>query len=113
VVRIFDIGSHFIVMELVEGRTLREVLREQGRLKPLRAAHLAAQVADGLEAIHETGLVHCDVKPANVFVTPTGIPKLIDFGVAQAASSAHPDADGEVWGSAAYLSPEQAGGPSS
>jgi len=64
-------------MELVEGRSLREVLREQGHLKPARAAHLAAQVADALEAIHSHGLVHCDVKPGNMLITPNGVPKLI------------------------------------
>ncbi len=113
VVRIFDVGSGFIVMELVEGPSLREVLREQGRLRPARAARLAAQVADALEAIHRHGLVHCDVKPGNILITPSGIPKLTDFGVAQAAAGPHPDvADGAVWASAAYLSPEQARGES-
>jgi serine/threonine protein kinase len=113
VVRIFDVGPSFIVMELVDGRSLRDILLEQGRLPPARAGHLAAQIADALEAIHRHGLVHCDVKPRNILVSPSGIPKLIDFGVAQAAAGPQADAaDGAVWASAAYVSPEQARGES-
>jgi serine/threonine-protein kinase len=113
VVRIFDVGSCFIVMELVEGRSLRDVLSEHGRLAPVKAAELAAQVADALEAIHQNGLVHCDVKPGNILITRSGMPKLIDFGVAQAAAGPHAEGNnGEIWASAAYLSPEQARGES-
>ena len=113
VVRVFDVGARFIVMELVEGRSLREVLLEHGRLSPARAAQLATQVADALEAIHQHGLVHCDVKPENILITPSGTPKLIDFGIAQAAMGPSPDvAEGTVRASVAYLSPEQARGES-
>jgi len=70
-------------------------------------------VADALEAIHHHGLVHCDVKPGNILITSSGVPKLIDFGAALAATGPHPDAGDEtVWASAAYLSHEQAHGES-
>jgi serine/threonine-protein kinase len=114
VVRIFDVGQCFIVTELVEGRSLREVLRDHGHLAPVKAAHLTAQVADALEAIHQHGLVHCDVKPGNILITQSGTPKLIDFGIAQASAGLHADgsSDGAIWASAAYLAPEQARGES-
>ena len=111
VVHVFDVGvsdpegQGYIVMELVPGSPLAEILRERGRLPPKEAAELAGQVADALEAIHRHGMVHCDVKPLNIIVTPSGHAKLVDFGIARATA-----ADGENLGSAAYVAPEQARG---
>ncbi len=114
IARIFDAGSvdrhAFIAMELVPGRTLRDLLRERGRLDPTEAARLAAQIADALAAAHRQGIVHCDVKPQNVLVTPDGTAKLVDFGIARATSVTATAPTGEIRGSAAYLAPEQARG---
>jgi serine/threonine-protein kinase len=114
IVQVFDVGEQdglgYIVLELVPGQTLREILQERGALPPEDAAELAAQVADALAATHGQGLVHCDLKPRNIIVTPDGHAKLIDFGVARVLSATRPATLGEVWGSASYVSPEQACG---
>lgn len=111
---IFDAGTDeqtsFIVMELVPGRTLRDLLRERGRLGPAAATALVAQVADALAAAHRQGVVHCDVKPQNILVTPDGAAKLVDFGIARAANATRTLLGGEIHGSAAYLAPEQVRG---
>src|SRR5918999_3644440 len=84
-VAVYDTGSedgtHFIVMEHVPGTTLAEVLRVEGPLGPERAASIAAGVAEALAVAHRAGIVHRDVKPANVMVTPDGGPKLMDLGI--------------------------------
>jgi eukaryotic-like serine/threonine-protein kinase len=99
-------------MEYVPGQSLAELLAGQGRLAPRRAAELAVQVCAGLAAAHAQGLVHRDVKPANVLVDPEGRAKVTDFGIAKAATASTLTATGMVLGTAAYLSPEQArGGP--
>jgi predicted Ser/Thr protein kinase len=103
-----DQGSRFIVMELIEGRSLGEILRADGRLDPGRAAGIAARVADALAAAHAAGIVHRDIKPANVMVTTDGSVKVLDFGIARAMDSTTLTQDAMVVGSAAYMSPEQA-----
>jgi eukaryotic-like serine/threonine-protein kinase len=117
VVSVFDTGSddgiHWIVMEYLEGRTLREVIDEEGPVEPQRAALIARDVAVALATAHEKGLVHRDVKPANIMITPTGETKVMDFGIARAVSSTGDPTltrTGFVMGTAAYLSPEQAEG---
>jgi predicted Ser/Thr protein kinase len=114
VVSVFDTGSdgdtHFIVMEYVEGATLAEVLREGGALAPRRAAEIAEAICTALEAAHERGLVHRDIKPGNVMVTPSGDVKVMDFGIARSAASESFTRPGTVLGTAWYLSPEQARG---
>lgn len=104
-----EAGRGYVVMELVPGRTLRAILQERRTLPPVEAARLAASLADGLEAAHRRGVVHCDVKPQNVVVAPDGTPKLVDFGIARASDSTR-TLSGEVRGSAPYVSPEQARG---
>ena len=121
IVATFDTGVDgtlaFIVMELVDGRTLRDVLVERGPLPPHEATTMAAQVAGALHYAHEAGIVHRDVKPANILLCPDGRVKVADFGIAKAALSAGgtlgdgADFDltgtGMVVGTAKYLSPEQ------
>jgi hypothetical protein len=106
-----DGGTAFIVMELVEGRTLRQVLDEAGPLSPGQAVAVASAVCEGLAVAHAAGLVHRDIKPANIALAG-GEVKLLDFGIARAEGSAGGTRTVGVLGTAAYLSPEQAtGGP--
>jgi serine/threonine-protein kinase len=112
-VTVFDCGveggTPFIVMELVAGRTLRQVLDEAGPLPPGQAVAIAAAVCEGLAAAHATGLVHRDITPANI-VLNGGEVKVLDFGIARADGTRAATAAGTVVGTAAYLSPEQASG---
>jgi beta-lactam-binding protein with PASTA domain/predicted Ser/Thr protein kinase len=103
-----DDGTHFIVMEYVEGRTLRDVIREEGPLLPERAAEIAADVCSALAFAHSHGIVHRDVKPANIMITRQGEVKVTDFGIARAASSETVTQTATVLGTAQYFSPEQA-----
>lgn len=108
VVAVFDEGRDgpdaYMVMEYVRGRTLRDVIAERGALPLREAARLVAQVAAALDAAHAAGVVHCDVKPANVIVDDTGLAKLADFGVARAARG---PAERELIGTARYIAPER------
>src|SRR5215472_1210594 len=112
-VTVFDCGvesgTPYIVMELVAGRTLRQVLDEAGVLPPGQAVAIAAAVCEGLEAAHAAGLVHRDITPANI-VLNGGEVKVLDFGIARADGTHAATAAGTVVGTAAYLSPEQASG---
>jgi tRNA A-37 threonylcarbamoyl transferase component Bud32 len=103
-----DGGRHFIVMELVEGRDLERVLTTEGRLEPDRARRIAGEVCGALGHAHATGLVHRDVKPANVIITPEDDVKVTDFGIARVADDSTMTAAGSMLGTAQYLSPEQA-----
>ena len=105
-------GVPWIVMEHVLGRTLRDVLREEGPLLPVRALEIVADVCSALEVAHDADIVHRDIKPANVMLTPAGEVKVMDFGIARAAagSSQTMTQTANVLGTAAYLSPEQARG---
>jgi eukaryotic-like serine/threonine-protein kinase len=103
-------GTNFIVMEYVEGRTLRDVIRNEGPLMPERAAEIAADVCNALAAAHARGLIHRDVKPGNVMLTPDGTVKVMDFGIARATTSETITQTSAVIGTAQYISPEQAQG---
>jgi serine/threonine-protein kinase len=102
----------YIVMEYVEGRTLRQVLETEGRLLPQRALEITAQVCAALDQAHQAGIVHRDVKPGNVMLTPSGDVKVMDFGIARAVTGAGATMTqtASVNGTANYLSPEQARG---
>jgi len=102
----------YIVMEYVEGRTLRDVLKAEGRLPIQRAMEITAEVCGALDFSHRNGIVHRDIKPANVMITPTGAVKVMDFGIARALSSnaVTVTQTAAVIGTAQYLSPEQARG---
>jgi eukaryotic-like serine/threonine-protein kinase len=114
IVNVYDTGSddstHYIVMELVEGKTLREVIAEDGPLLPERAAEIAEAVAAALGFAHERGIVHRDVKPGNIMITPSGDAKVMDFGIARATAGESLTQTATVLGTATYLSPEQAQG---
>ena len=102
----------YIVMEYVEGQTLRDVLKIEGRLPPRRAMEIVAEVCGALDFSHRNGIVHRDIKPANVMITRAGAVKVMDFGIARAIAdnSATVTQTAAVIGTAQYLSPEQARG---
>ncbi|MDY7102395.1 MAG: Stk1 family PASTA domain-containing Ser/Thr kinase [Actinomycetota bacterium] len=117
IVAVLDRGSHegtyFIVMEYVNGRSLADILRAEGTLHPDRAADIATDVAGALYFAHRNGVVHRDVKPGNILITPTGQVKVTDFGIARALGATNSDdltQTGSVMGTATYFSPEQAQG---
>ncbi|MGH8873823.1 MAG: Stk1 family PASTA domain-containing Ser/Thr kinase, partial [Acidimicrobiia bacterium] len=104
-------GTYFIVMELVNGRSLRDVLRSEGALLPRRSVEIAAEVAAALAVAHRGGLVHRDIKPGNILLAPDGTVKVTDFGIARAwDDSQELTRTGAVIGTATYFSPEQAQG---
>jgi serine/threonine-protein kinase len=106
-----EAGRPFIVMELVDGQTLADELARRKRLPPQEAADIAATVAAALAHAHEAGLVHRDVKPANVLIGAGGEIKIADFGIAAAAGDRTRLTEvGTVLGTASYLAPEQAAG---
>lgn len=112
-VTVFDCGVHgttpYIVMELVTGKTLRQVLDEVGAIPPHDAVGIAAAVCEGLAAAHGAGLVHRDIKPANILLSGPEV-KVLDFGIARLDGIAGGTGTQAVLGTAAYLSPEQASG---
>lgn len=116
VVTVFDLvpegAERWLVMEYVDSRNLSAVIREQGPLTPDIAAPLLAQAASALAAAHEAGVVHRDVKPGNMLVTPTGLVKLGDFGIARTGADVGLTQTGMVTGSPGYLAPEVASGQS-
>lgn len=101
----------WIVMEYVDGESLREILKKHGTPSIDRSAEIVCDVADALQFIHDFGIVHRDIKPGNVMITTDGTVKIADFGIARStADSDHLTRVGSVVGTAAYLSPEQARG---
>lgn len=102
-----DAASPFLVMELIEGGTLRELLRERGPMPPHAAAAVLRPVLSGLAVAHRAGLVHRDVKPENVLISDDGEVKLVDFGLVRALAEAGITSTSVILGTAAYLSPEQ------
>lgn len=103
-------GTYFIVMEYVEGRSLRDLINTDGPIDPGRAADIAAEIASALAFAHRSGVVHRDVKPGNVLLTQTGTVKVTDFGIARAGIGDALTQTGSVMGTATYFSPEQAQG---
>jgi len=102
----------YIVMEYVDGPTLRDVVRERGAMTPRRAVSVIADVCEALEFSHRNGMIHRDVKPANIMLTKAGAVKVVDFGIARALADGDGGSTrtGAVMGTAHYLSPEQARG---
>lgn len=113
-VAIYDQGQDtthpFLVMELVEGGTLRELLRERGPMPPHAVVAVLRPVLGGLGEAHRAGLVHRDIKPENVLISDDGEVKLVDFGLVRATAEAGITSTSVILGTAGYLSPEQVGG---
>jgi predicted ATPase len=124
IITIYELGQegsiHYIAMELVEGKTLRQLLGA-GALPVRKAIELGAQIAEGLAKAHEAGIAHRDLKPENLMVTQDGFVKILDFGLVKQAETGEPSADnstltasetrpGTILGTPGYMSPEQAGG---
>src|SRR5512132_2487750 len=107
----FDQNQLYIVMEHVPGKDLKTLLRQRGRYSVEEAIPLMVQACAGIGYAHRAGLVHCDIKPHNMIVTPDARLKVTDFGIARALSTILPDERADVvWGSPQYFSPEQAVG---
>ncbi len=106
-----DGGRYYIVMEYVEGKDLKTLIKDSAPFKVDRALDIAIQISAGIGYAHRAGLVHCDVKPQNILVTADGRVKVTDFGIARALVSLQPGETTDiVWGSPQYYSPEQAAG---
>ncbi|GHD81753.1 serine/threonine-protein kinase [Salinibacterium amurskyense] len=103
-------GSAYLVMELVPGEALSAILERERVLDPDRVLDMVAQTAAALQAAHAAGLVHRDIKPGNLLITPEGRVKITDFGIARIADQVPLTATGQVMGTVQYLSPEQASG---
>jgi eukaryotic-like serine/threonine-protein kinase len=121
IVAVYDTGEEreaagpsipFIVMELIEGRSLRDALRKEGKVSPVRALELTSEVLDAVACSHAAGIIHRDIKPGNVMLTNSRAVKVADFGIARAVSDSSGTATmaGTVIGTAQYLSPEQGRG---
>jgi beta-lactam-binding protein with PASTA domain len=114
IVNVYDVGqdgdTHYIVMEYVEGSDLKSLILRNGPLPVDQAVAIAEDVAGGLEAAHRLGMVHRDVKPQNILVSPSGEVKITDFGIAKSSLSTALTETGMTFGTADYLSPEQARG---
>ncbi|MBO4880875.1 MAG: Stk1 family PASTA domain-containing Ser/Thr kinase [Firmicutes bacterium] len=116
IVNVYDVGKegniYYIVMELIEGRPLSDIIKEEGPLDPHRAAAIAEQVASALSMAHKHQLIHRDVKPHNIMITADGVAKITDFGIAKAVTGGTLVGEQQeaVMGSVHYFSPEQARG---
>ena len=103
-------GSPYLVMEYVPGEPLSTIVSREGALAPQRTLDIVGQAALGLQAAHDAGVVHRDVKPGNILVTPDGSVKVTDFGIARATNAVPLTRTGAIMGTAYYISPEQASG---
>ena len=114
IVSVYDVGSeddtHYIVMELIKGKTLKEIVNEDGALSWKWSVNVAIQIASALETAHKNNIIHRDIKPHNIIITEDGIAKVTDFGIAKAVSNSTITAFGSTIGSVHYFSPEHAKG---
>jgi len=114
IVSVYDVGSegdlHYIVMELIKGKTLKEIIKEDGAISWKWSVNVAIQIASALETAHKNNIIHRDIKPHNIIITEEGIAKVTDFGIAKAVSNSTITAFGSTIGSVHYFSPEHAKG---
>jgi predicted Ser/Thr protein kinase len=105
-----DQGLLYISMEYIEGVDLKQVLRQSGALPPLRGFEVAVQITEGLQAVHDAGIIHRDLKTPNIMTDAAGIARLMDFGVAKRVGEGAATVTGQIVGTPEYMSPEQAQG---
>ena len=114
IVSVYDVGHedniYYIVMELIQGKTLKQIINQDGSLPWKWSVNIAIQIASALEAAHRNNIVHRDIKPHNIIITEDGIAKVTDFGIAKAVSNSTITAFGTTIGSVHYFSPEHAKG---
>ena len=114
IVSVYDVGHedgiYYIVMELIQGKTLKQIINEDGALPWKWSVNIAIQIASALEAAHKNNIVHRDIKPHNIIITEDGVAKVTDFGIAKAVSNSTITAFGTTIGSVHYFSPEHAKG---
>lgn len=114
IVSIYDVGNeenlYYIVMELIQGKTLKDIIVEDGVLSWKWSVNIAIQIASALETAHKNGIIHRDIKPHNIIITEDGMAKVTDFGIAKAVSNSTITAFGTTIGSVHYFSPEHARG---
>lgn len=114
IVSIYDVGqekeTYYLVMEFIQGRNLKEIIKEEGPLSPKTAVDIAKQICDALEHAHDNKIIHRDIKPHNIIITAQGKVKVTDFGIARAITTATVTHTGSIMGSVHYFSPEQAKG---
>lgn len=114
IVGVYDVGNegnlYYIVMELVQGKTLKEVIQKEGKLSWKWSVNVAIQIASALETAHKNNIIHRDIKPHNIIITEEGMAKVTDFGIAKAVSNSTITAFGTTIGSVHYFSPEHARG---
>ena len=114
IVSVYDVGHedniYYIVMELIQGKTLKQIISESGILPWKWSVNIAIQIASALEAAHKNNIVHRDIKPHNIIITEDGVAKVTDFGIAKAVSNSTITAFGTTIGSVHYFSPEHARG---
>ena len=114
IVSVFDVGQeyniYYIVMELIQGKTLKQIIEEDGCLPYRWAINIATQIASALEMAHKNHIIHRDIKPHNIMITEDGVAKVTDFGIAKAVSNSTITAFGTTLGSVHYFSPEHARG---
>ncbi|MDH7481499.1 MAG: serine/threonine-protein kinase [Armatimonadota bacterium] len=105
-----DQGRHFIAMEYLEGQSLRNILEIEGQISVDRAIEIISQVCDGLAFAHSKRVIHRDIKPDNIHILPSGLVKITDFGIARLMEEPSLTANGQVFGTPSYMSPEQIAG---
>ena len=115
IVSVYDVGQeddglYYIVMEYINGPTLKELIKQKGRIAPEKAIDITIQICSALEHAHENNIIHRDIKPHNILITARGKVKVTDFGIARAAAGSTVTHPGKIMGSVHYLSPEQARG---
>ena len=114
IVSVYDVGQeyniYYIVMELIQGKSLKQIIEEDGHLSWKWAVNIAIQIASALEMAHKNNIIHRDIKPHNIMITEDGVAKVTDFGIAKAVSNSTITAFGTTLGSVHYFSPEHARG---
>lgn len=117
IVEVYDVGedngSYYIVMEYIEGKHLKELIKRRGRLTITEVIDIMSQVCDGLATAHDSYIIHRDIKPQNIMILDSGLVKITDFGIAMALNSTQLTQTNSVMGSVHYLPPEQASGKGS